>query len=188
MRSLKLLACLLCLALTQTGNAEDVTAVQPEKAAGLDPEDIGIAKYVFEATPPAGKVMVLRRTQVLADGKTERISEKVNYTDGKKHREVVLGFDPTSFPFSPDQITPQDSWVRYSGGEISFAKKKMVGHGFFGKVLSFTFANDKDEKESVTFECFVEDYATVKARIPDLPPERPGGGWGYHAPIEPKTK
>jgi hypothetical protein len=180
MRSLTPFAFILFVAFAPALLAEEAAAVQPEKADTLDPEDIGIAKYVFEASPPAGKVMVLRCTHHLADGTTTLVSERINYTDGKKDREVVLGFDPTKFPFNPDQVTPQDSWVRFAGGETRFSKKQMAIHGYVNNVLEFMFTNDKDEKETLTFECFVEDYAKAKARIPDLPAERPGGGWGFN--------
>lgn len=187
MRTLTLFVVAILVALTTPSHAEEAKAIQPEKADTLDPEDIGIAKYVFEASPPARKVMVLRCTHVLAGGKITRASEKIRYTDGKKERMSVLALDPTNFPFNPDQLTPQNSLIKYAGTEITIDKKKIVSQGYVGKVLEFTFANDKDEKESVTFECFVEDYAAAKARIPNLPPEKPGG-WGYHAPIEPKKK
>lgn len=188
MRTLKPLTFLLLSTLATASVAEEAIKIQPERAETLDPEDIGIAKYVFEASPPAGKVMVLRQTHDRADGVAWFVTESISYTDGKKEREVVLVFDPSKFPFNRDRAKPGDCELRAQGGNMWFSKKQLKSWGYVGKKLSFTFSNDKGEKDTVTFECFIEDYASAKARIPDLPAEAPGGGWGYNHLISPSKE
>ena len=164
-------------------HAEVPSVVAPHQAESLDPEDIGIGKFVFEATPPAGKVMVLRctRTEKRVQPPTV-VQETICYTNGAHAREVVLVFDPSRFPFNPDQRKPGDVRVRAQGVE------NPIGMNLFGTIttrqkLELEFTNNAGGRLSLTYECFVEDYASVKARIPDLPAATAGAAWKFNSPL-----
>ena len=73
--------------------------VGPRVATTLDPAEIGISKFVFEATPPIGEVMTIRFSQAIDFKKNGKTQEIVQSTNGGMARQVVLVYDPMSFPF-----------------------------------------------------------------------------------------
>ena len=78
----------------------EATPVTIRQADTLDPEEIGIAKYVFETKVPAGKVMVLRCTEERNGRKEAEVLETIEHANGGIARQVVLVYDSSEFPFA----------------------------------------------------------------------------------------
>ena len=162
----------------------DDPAVNPTRSNTLDPEELGIGKYVFEKTAPAGKVMVLRRTEDRDGRRTDEEYESISYAHGKTAREVVLVYDSVFFPFHQEKtdtvrVRAQSTTSSYSE---SRCKSRSTGPGR----LTVEITSETKPKYRLTFTCFLEDYAVAKKRVPDLPAMSPTETWTYNALVKVK--
>ncbi|MDY3563744.1 hypothetical protein R5W23_005360 [Gemmata sp. JC673] len=157
----------------------EVTPVSPRKSDTLDPDDIGIGRYVFEAKVPAGKVMVLRRTAERNGRKGGAVLETIEHTNGGQARQVVLVYDRSAFPFADgarDEVR-----VRGQGGEAIYSDRRCTGKSIRPGRLELEITGDgRKDTVRLTYDCFVEDYATTKKRVPELPVASPGETWSYN--------
>ena len=151
--------------------------------APLDAQDIGIYKYSFEASPPADSVMVFRWTQSNGEH-VFAVDESISYTAGKSAREVIIICDPSRFPFRDLQDARPIS-VTYkalrAAGELTHMHLDAVSVG--SRRATFRFTGENDRTKTFLFECFVESYATAKARCPALPEatlESSPSGWKFY--------
>ncbi|AMV27981.1 hypothetical protein VT84_26490 [Gemmata sp. SH-PL17] len=151
----------------------------------LAPEDFGIGKYVFEEKVPAGKVMVLRRTEERNGRKQEGAYETIDYTNGGTARKVVLVYDMLEFPFS-DRKT-QAVQIKYPGSTaVTFPGLRSCSTETRPGLLRLVFADFQKETVEFKFECFVEDYKVAKKRIPTLSAASPNETWTYCYQFEDK--
>jgi hypothetical protein len=165
------------------GCGKDPVAVPVREAEALAPADLGIGKYVFEARVPAGKVLVLRQTEV-ADGKpVDRVLESIQFTDGGVGREVVLVFDPSAFPFGDQRVGTVR--VKAQAGDAHYGDRSVSGTARKPGQLVIRLADQGRKEIVLTFDCFVEDYATAKARVPKLPVAHRGETWTFNTTYKP---
>jgi len=173
--------------LAALGCAPERTPVPVRDTDALVGDDLGVGKYVFEAKVPAGKVMVLRRTEEWNGRKAEKGLETIQFADGGVARQVVLVFDSSRFPFGDNK--PGTIRVRAQGGEGGYGGEGRMTRSTAmipGK-LTLLFADEAGRnKVELTYECFVEDYAKAKARVPDLKAMVRGETWSHNARFEPE--
>lgn len=176
------------LAITSVATATEPSPVAPRKADTLDPEDIGIGKYVFEATPQAGKVMVLRSITHDTHVQTDSIQETICYTNGAPARQVVLVFDRSRFPFNADPGKPNDVRLRAPGVDYVYVGMRWAGTQTDEHRLQLFLSSDAGRSVSFTYECFVEDYASVKGRVTDLPKAGEKMAWTFNVSPQHSSK
>lgn len=147
--------------------------VAPHRVETLEPEDLGVFKFVFEATPPADCVMVLRWTRIVPDHPSE-VQDTVHINTYRPTREVVLIYNSRFFPFSADPHEPTQVLVKTGGDQRRLPPGTdcaiVQSHD---EPLALHFSN----KERWTYKCFIETYSSAKSRIPDLPAAPTNGGW-----------
>lgn len=177
-----LVACLVA-GCAQVAEPDD-PAVHPRQSNALDPEELGIGKYVFETKVPAGKVMVLRRTVERDGRRTDEVYESISFANGKTAREVVLVYDSSSFPFHEGKT--DHVLVRAQATTSSYSKSWCNSRSTGPGRLTLEVTNDANEKTRLTYTCFVEDYAVAKKRVPDLPAMSPAETWTYNALLKAK--
>jgi hypothetical protein len=157
--------------------------LMPKKAETLDPDDIGIGKYVFEEKVPAGKVMVLRLTSgVKGEGEPHLEGETLAYSDGGSARLVVLMYDAFKFPIPSKREL--HIHIRHPLGSMGYGDRYCSTVVLTPGRLHLEFKHDDKGTETLTYECFIEDHAAAKKRVPDLPDAKPGASWTYNAPAE----
>ena len=161
--------------------AEPEPAVVPLKQAEtLDPDDIGVGKFVFEVKVPATKVPVLRKSEQENGGKKTDVLESIQFTNGGVGRHMVLMFDSSKFPFGErgrDHVR-----IKAQGASNSFSKHSCTGQSIRPGRLTLTLSHP-DGVTVLTYECFLEDYASTKKRVPDLPDATPHETWTFnHSP------
>jgi hypothetical protein len=158
--------------------------VTPKNAETLAPEDVGVAKYVFEVKVPKDKVMVLRKSERVERngkvGKPTDVLESIQYTGGGVGRQVVLMFDSSDFPFGDG--LPDNVRIRAQAGGMIFAKCRCNSRSIRPGRLDLEISGGS-ERTFVTYECFLEDYAEAKKRVPTLSDINPGETWTHnHSP------
>lgn len=147
------------------------------EADTLLPSDLGIHKYVFEATPAAGQLMVIRGQKFL-DGKLARTWESISDTMGKTGRDSILVIN-RSFFSNPDSDSSRHCVYQIAGvfkDRLPDADLRSRGGGGGPGVVEAEFKTAEGTVKYV-FSVLVEDYDTVKKRLPDLRPMSPGSGW-----------
>lgn len=160
---------------------KDFSPVGGHQAESLDPVDIGIYKFVFEVTPPPGKAMVLRWTKYV-EGRPPEVRETVHINTYRPTREEVILFNSAWFPFNPDPARPSMIMVKANGQEYHLPPGlQCTVVRSDAEPLAFHFSNG----ERWVYKCFIEDYKTVKARIPKLPEAPTNGGWSSTSGILP---
>ncbi len=180
---MKLIQCLLgLLALVAIGCSQQGGPVGPRAATTLDPEEIGIKKFLFEANPAIGDVMTIRCTQSIDFEKQGKTQETVQSTNGGLARQVVLVYDSMSFPFG--ERKEGTVLVRYPGGEHNLSKSRLVGTASIPGRLTLDFENADKVRTTWTFVGFTEAYKEAKARIASLPPLSANETWTYSAVLE----
>ena len=164
-----------------SATGKDSPIVAPHRAS-LDPEDIGIFKYVFEVPiQPPGKVMVLRWTKYVP-GQPPEVRETIEANSYRPLCQVVMIYNSSLFPFNPDPSKPSMILVRARGEDHHLPPGldcTVVQSA--DEPLAFHFSN----KERWVYQCFVEDYKTVSERIPNLPPAPKNGGWAFNSQVLP---
>ncbi|HJZ90221.1 MAG TPA: hypothetical protein VKE40_05070 [Gemmataceae bacterium] len=182
MRMFRVLGTVLLAAIV--GCAKDPTAVPVREAEALAPGDLGIGKYVFEAKVPADKVLVLRHTEAADDKPADRVLESIQYTDGAVGREVVLVFDSSSFPFGDQKV--EKVRVKTQAGDAHYGDRRVSGTARRPGQLVIRLAAQGQNEIVLTYDCFIEDYATAKKRVPDLPAAGRGEAWTHNTTYKPK--
>jgi hypothetical protein len=164
MRLIRLLAVILVV--TASGCPKESRPVEVRDGDTLRPEDIGVGKYVFEANPPVGKVMVLRRTWTKGGRQDGDVQETIQYANGGATREEILVFDPSEFPFGDRK---GDIRIKAQHLEYPLAGLRLKGTMRTEGQVVLEFADEDRNRVMLTFDCFIEDYAKAKARAADLP-------------------
>jgi hypothetical protein len=158
----------------------ELEMVTPKEAEALSPSDLGVGKFVFEVKVPADKVMVLRMTEQEQGRKGSRVLESIQYTDGGVGRQVVLMFDSSEFPFGergPDQVRIKAQAATNTYGKHT-CKSWSMRPGRLTLVLSHP-----DGATTITYDCFLEEYAAAKKRVPTLSDAKRGETWTHnHTP------
>ena len=158
---------------------DEPTPIKVRRSDTLAPDELGIEKFVFEEKVPAGKVMVLRRTEGRNGLKKKGLNETIQYTDGGPARQVVLVYDLSTFPFSTAEA--KEIRVKYPGSSTShFPGFRWSESTTTPGRLVLEFSDARNDTVQMTFECFIEDYKTAKARIPKLSAASPGVTWTHH--------
>jgi hypothetical protein len=174
---------LICSSLGCAPEAEpETTPVPVRQADTLDPRDLGIGKYVFEARVPADKVMVLRRTEEQNGREHGMVYETIQSSAaGGRLQQVVLVLDSSAFPFSEgknDRVR-----VRAQAGELVFNNRRCTRWAMDVGLLILEFTNDAKDKDKLTYQCFVEDYEAAKKRVPNLPALSKVERWSFNATL-----
>lgn len=154
-------------------------AVVVRSADTLAPDDIGVGKYLFEASPPVGKVMVLRCTETSAGRKQDDVLESIQSSNGEAARQVVLVYDPSQFPFG-DRKTGTVR-IKAQAGSRSYSDRRCTSTSISPGRLTLEFTDPTRPAITLTYDCFIEDYAKAKARVPKLPAQSPIETWTYNA-------
>ena len=160
------------------GDKPEVTPVTVRKADSLDPDEIGIGKYVFELKVPAGRVMVLRRTEERNGRKEGKVLETIQHTNGGQARQVVLVYDLSEFPFADgakDKVR-----VRGQAGEAIYPDRRCTSKTISPGRLKLEITGEGKDTVKLIYDCFVEDYAAAKTRVPKLPAASPIETWSYN--------
>lgn len=160
------------------GCAPDPAGVVVRSADTLAPADIGVGKYLFEASPPVGKVMVLRTTETCQGHVTADVLESIQSSNGAAATQAVLVYDPSRFPFG-DRKTGTVRVNPGNQGARSYEERRCTSTSIFQGRLQLELSHPTKPTITLTFECFVEDYAKAKARIPDLSDQSPNATWTY---------
>lgn len=157
-------------------NAAETTTVAPRQAETVDPEELGIWKYIFETKVPVGKVMVLRKTEE-RDGRKDEVHETIQYTNGDVAKQVVLVYDLYSFPFADGK--QKKVRVRAQAGEQIFFDSTCDKRSTSPSRLVLEITTKDKDKVRLIYECFVEDHETAKTRVPGLPKISRFETWTY---------
>ncbi|MEO8206483.1 MAG: hypothetical protein ABI615_09905 [Chthoniobacterales bacterium] len=161
-----------------------------QKAEYVAADVMGVKNYSIDASPPVGKVFVVRQTETKQNKETG-IQEMLAYTGGNRVRLYVVFYDPETFVFATPEMkqerrlmirtqivgstSAQSGWVGPVVGK-GWAWGATVGP----QGVTFNFTDPKEKKTSVTYTTSIEDYESVKKRIPDLPSiSDPNRKWGY---------
>jgi hypothetical protein len=152
--------------------------VAVRQADTLDPDEIGIGKYVFETKVPAKKVMVLRCTEERNGRKEGKVLETIQYTNGGPARQVVLVYDLSAFPFADG--TKDKVRVRAQAGEAIYPDRRCTSKSTSPGRLELKITGKGKDTIKLTYDCFVEDYEVAKKRVPELPAASPIETWSYN--------
>jgi hypothetical protein len=156
----------------------EAALVTVRQADTLDPDELGIEKFVFQEKVPAGKVMVLRRTEERNGRKVGGVYETIQYTNGGTARQVVLVYDLLRFPFGDRQT--KGVRIREPGHSLEeFSDLRVRGTAIAPGRLQISLTDFQKKNVELIFECFVEDHKAAKARIPGLSAATPNETWTY---------
>ncbi len=123
--------------------------------------------------------MVLRWTKFVP-GQQPEVRETISVNTNGPVREVVLIYNPSLFPFNPEPDKPGRVVVKAPGGEYRLpAGVTCTDVRADDEPLGLHFSNN----ERWLYQCFIEDYKTVKARIPNLPAAPTNGGWSFNSNV-----
>ena len=134
-----------------------------EKASFLTPEDLGVLKYVFRASPGERQVVVFREKQYF-NGSLQVTYDTVSKPEGKSFEVPVVIMNLSVFSTSGES----KSRVKAAGSEgvvDGNLRASTVGDA----EAQFSFESKDGFKRKYEFTIFVEDYDAAKKRIPDLP-------------------
>jgi hypothetical protein len=152
-------AVLAVFAFPATVKAADVFVSRSDHLA---PEDVGIQKYAFEATPAPGEEVVFREA-IHQDDHLEETYDTVANTEGKSHKEFVLLLDRRVMnPAATECYRLQSS---ASAGNVDGQLKHW---GPRNAVVNFVFNLGKDVSRKYVFTMFLGDCESAKERIPKL--------------------
>ena len=181
MRHLRLLtaACLIAMFGCAPEGKPGPTPVVVREADTLAPGDLGVGKYLFESSPPIGKVMVVRCTETCEGRQVDDVLESIQSSNGALARQVVLVYDSSQFPFG-DRKTGTVR-VKAQAGMRSYGDRRCTSTSIAPGRLTLEFTNASKPAITLTYECFVEDYAKAKARVPKLSAQSPGETWTHNA-------
>ena len=195
---MKPLQMLLCAGLLLVGGAGRVPAQQAEVHATdtINPADLGIRKWVFEAKAKPGSVVVFRE-RAYRENKLERTYELIIHRPGETCSASVLLLDH-------DFLSGESGSGNYTvkadctGGTLA---RRVLHNAIFGSCgqtpdqqVMIGFATNKDEMLRddkpqkvlrLEYDLRTEDYETLKKRIPDLPTPDSGFVW-YKQDPDPK--
>ena len=111
--------------------------------------------------------MTIRFSQAIDFKKNGKTQEIVQSTNGGMTRQVVLVYDPMSFPFG--ERKEGIVLVRHPGGEQNLLRSRLVGTASIPGMLTLNFENTDKVRTTLTFQCFTETYKEAKTRIAKLP-------------------
>ena len=150
--------------------------VSVSESETLSPRDLNMHKYVFEATPTAEQVVIIRKEE-FRDGKLYEINESVAHTMGKPRRESIVLIDRSFFSDPSDNSlakTYQFAGVFNTPAKVENARLRHLGGE--GNGIGAEFDTPKGRIKFV-FTMMVEAYSEAKKRIADLPTMTPNLGW-----------
>ena len=152
----------------------------------LSPEDLGIFKASFSASPRAGQVMTFRFTK-LVDDKPVETDETIFHTSGQSHTESVVMWVPAQFPYATSEIRGQPTIIKYgsAGGGFSCEGLIPVRSGFWGTHLEFVFSDRQMRSIAFAFDVTNEPLSSAISRVPGLATAATGKVWGYHTGVTP---
>jgi hypothetical protein len=153
---------------------------------GLSPDDLGIDKVSFSASPSAGQVMTFRFTKFVDDKQVET-DEMISHTSGRLNTESVVRWVPGRFPYATREIRAQPITIKYgsAGGGFSCEGLTPVRDGFWGTHLEFVFTDSAMRSIVFAFDVTIEPLSSAIRRVPGLATAATGRVWGYHTGVTP---
>ena len=167
----------LLLAATSVLSAITSSAQELKKPAYLDPEDLGIVKYVFEAEAPEGSVIVFCKEEY-RDDRRMLWHETITHQSDGKHSEAVMLIDWATLRGTYNFTLKTSTGIRnVDSGSLTF-------RGWRGTPPTLTLVITDSEAKTpyattFVFTMRVEPYDEVKKRVPSLAEPKKDTGWTY---------
>lgn len=177
---MKRIVCLIAPALiAATALSQEVT-----KGNFLEPDDLGITKFLFKAKPASAGVVVFR-CETYRDGILENTYDNISNNPDDQTYAVVL------IDWSFLQGRRGAGYTLKSTGSsrsVDFARLSSVSSGSGKATLVFHGLSDKRvEERKFVYTIFLERYEDAKTRIPALPANVPDRHWTFaHSQPPPK--